>query len=65
MTKNLYVLLSYTAVIAVSKFSATASAASPQISVHVSFEVVDPPVQVYPVSAFHASFYVKCNWIFR
>ena len=58
-------LLSYTAVIAVSKFSATASAASPPISVHVSFEVVDPPVQVYPVSVFHASFYVKSIGIFR
>ena len=51
-------LLSYTAVIAGSMLSATAS---PQITVHVSFEVVDPPIQVHPVSAFHASFYLNSN----
>ena len=58
-------LLSYTAVIAGSMLSATAST---QITVHVSFEVVDPPVQVHQVSAFHARFYVNsigfsCNLI--
>ena len=43
-------------IITVSMFSDTTSAPSPQISVYVSFEVVNPPVQVHPVSAFHASF---------
>ena len=36
---------------------------SHQISVHVSFEVVDPPVQIHPVSVFHARFYMKSSWI--
>ena len=41
------------------------SAPSPQISLQVSLDVVDPPVQVHPVSAFHARFYMKSNWIFQ
>ena len=51
--------------IAASMFIATAPAPSPHISVQVSFEVVDPPAQVLPVSAFHTRFYMKSSWIFQ
>ena len=42
-----------------------ASAPSPQISLHVSFELVDPPVQVHPVSMASARFSMKSSWIFH
>ena len=54
-------LLSYTAVITGSMISAAAAAPSPQIYVHVSFEVVDPPVHIHPVSIFHERFYMNSN----